>query len=189
MTLVPPFILGKWSESTLGIVNSLSTCGLLAGGMLAVAWNINDEQRSKVIVLATILGGLGILLSGFSQSLVFIVVGFSLHLLSLGVMGAVSRAIWLTRVPQALQGRVYSARTLVSQFVAPLAYLTAAPLANGVFEPLLVGWRTTIPSLGTVFGTEPGRGLALLFVCFGLLRIAVGVGLWHSKTFRSLHTA
>jgi DHA3 family macrolide efflux protein-like MFS transporter len=189
LTLIPPFILGQWSETTLGIVNSLSTCGLLAGSILAVAWKIEDKHRSKVIVLATIIGGFGILLSGFSQSIILIVLGFSVNLFSLGVLGAVSRAIWLTQVPQALQGRVYSTRTLVSQCVAPLAYLTAAPLANGVFEPLLIAWRTTLPSIGLLFGSEPGRGLALLFVCFGLLRIAVGLFLWFSKTFRLLHTA
>jgi MFS transporter, DHA3 family, macrolide efflux protein len=189
LALVPPFILGKWSESTLGIVNSISMTGLLLGSMLLVAWKISDEQRPKVILLATFLGGIGILVSGFSGSIILIVVGFSINLFSLGVIGGVSRAIWLTRVPLSLQGRVYSARTLMTQFVAPLAYLTAAPLANGVFEPLLISWRAMSPSVGAIFGTEPGRGLGLLFVSFGVLRIAVGIGLWRSKSFRSLHAA
>ena len=72
-----------------------------------------------------------------------------------------------------MQGRVFAIQHTIARAAAPLAYLLAGPLADGVFEPLLVSGGALAGSLGRVIGTGPGRGIGLLFVVMGALKMAV----------------
>jgi hypothetical protein len=47
--------------------------------------------------------------------------------------------------------------------------LTAGPLADRVFEPMMAVNGPLSGSIGQVIGMGPGRGIGLLFVCMGLL--------------------
>jgi hypothetical protein len=57
----------------------------------------------------------------------------------------------------------------------PLAYLSAGPLAEYVFEPLLRSNGLLASSLGRILGVGPGRGIGLLLVFLGLLNSAAAV--------------
>jgi hypothetical protein len=59
----------------------------------------------------------------------------------------------------------------------PLAALTAGPLADRVFEPLLrPGGALADTAIGHLLGVGPGRGVGLMFVLLGMLvLIAVGI--------------
>jgi DHA3 family macrolide efflux protein-like MFS transporter len=60
---------------------------------------------------------------------------------------------------------------------APLAYLLAGPLADRFFNPLLDIQGPLSSNIGRVFGSGPGRGIGLMFVLMGLVKIAiVGAG-------------
>jgi len=51
----------------------------------------------------------------------------------------------------------------------PLAYLVAGPLADHVFEPLLVVNGPLVSSVGRLIGVGRGRGIGLLYIVLGLL--------------------
>ncbi|MGB4678282.1 MAG: hypothetical protein WBH90_16310 [Aggregatilineales bacterium] len=55
----------------------------------------------------------------------------------------------------------------------PIAYLLAGPLADQVFEPLLMEGGALASTIGTVLGTGPGRGMGLMFVTMGALCLLV----------------
>jgi hypothetical protein len=55
----------------------------------------------------------------------------------------------------------------------PLAYLTAGPLADQVFGPLLAAGGPLASSVGRIIGVGPGRGIGLLFIVMGLLTVLV----------------
>jgi DHA3 family macrolide efflux protein-like MFS transporter len=58
----------------------------------------------------------------------------------------------------------------VTQDTTPLAYLTAGPLADQVFEPLMrEGGALANTGLGTLLGTGAGRGIGLIYVLSGVL--------------------
>ena len=72
-----------------------------------------------------------------------------------------------------VQGRVFAIQQTIARAAAPFAYLLAGPLADGVFKPLLVSDGPLAGSFGRVIGTGPGRGIGLLFVAMGVLKMAV----------------
>jgi hypothetical protein len=59
----------------------------------------------------------------------------------------------------------------------PLAYLFAGPLADRVFEPLLVEGGLLSSSVGRIIGVGQGRGIGLMFIIFGIMiLLATGAG-------------
>nr|WP_263975211.1 DUF2887 domain-containing protein [Leptolyngbya sp. 7M] len=59
------------------------------------------------------------------------------------------QAIWLAKVEPSVQGRVFAARSFLSQITAPLGYLVAGVLADFVFEPAMMpeGCLSTLTGL------------------------------------------
>jgi hypothetical protein len=55
----------------------------------------------------------------------------------------------------------------------PLAYLLAGPLADNVFNPLLIEGGQLAGSIGQMIGVGPGRGIGLIYVVLGLLILVV----------------
>ena len=56
-----------------------------------------------------------------------------------------------------------------------IAYVTAGPLADKVFELLLSPSGALASSLGVMFGVGEGRGIALMFVLFGILAMVTAL--------------
>jgi hypothetical protein len=72
-----------------------------------------------------------------------------------------------------LQGKVFSIRRLIAWFVSPLAMLIAGPLADKYLEPNMQSNTLLSATFGRVVGTNPGSGMALLFIFGGLAAFAV----------------
>jgi hypothetical protein len=64
---------------------------------------------------------------------------------------------------------------MVARSMAPLAYLLAGPLADRVFNPLLLADGPLAGSLGNVLGSGPGRGIGLIFVLMGAIKVGITV--------------
>ena len=73
-----------------------------------------------------------------------------------------------------VQGRVFSLRYMLATLITPLAYLSAGPLADRVFEPLMQEGGTLASTvLGDLMGTGPGRGIGLIYVLSGIMVILI----------------
>jgi hypothetical protein len=77
--------------------------------------------------------------------------------------------IWQTKVEPDIQGRVFAMRSMLSRSIMPVAFLSAGPLADRVFEPLMSEGGALAPLFGNLIGVGPGRGIGLLFMTSGLL--------------------
>jgi hypothetical protein len=100
------------------------------------------------------------------------VIGF-VFLFGLAGMMAEEQAVWQVRVPAAAQGRVFALRRAITWGSLPISYAVAGPLADSVFTPALSAGGALVAWLGPWFGTGPGRGIALLLMCAGAVKLAV----------------
>ena len=74
------------------------------------------------------------------------------------VLGASSQAIRQRKVPVDLQGKVFGVRAMIASSFAPLAYATSGPLADRVFDPLLIrGWPPGSAPDGVRRRADPGH--------------------------------
>jgi hypothetical protein len=114
------------------------------------------------------LGGLLVAAMGMDDS-VFLVTGAGFLLMAtVAIVNGTSQVLWQVKVPPGLQGRTFSVRRMLAQMAIPIAYLSAGPLADRVFEPMLAAGGRLAGSVGAVIGTGPGRGIGFMFVLTGL---------------------
>jgi hypothetical protein len=91
------------------------------------------------------------------------------------IVNGSSQALWQSKVEPDLQGRVFSVRRMIAMAASPLAYIVVGPLADNVFEPLLVVNGPLAGNVGRIIGTGPGRGSGLMFILIGIISSAATV--------------
>lgn len=172
MVLATPLVLSFTDAARLGVVLAVASAGALAGGVLMSAWG-GPRKRIRAILGSGPLVAAGFLLAGLRPSVTMIAAGLFLVLLAMPVVGASSQAIWQSKVPPALQGRVFAVRRMAAQITGPVAFFVAGPLADRVFQPLLAPGGSLAEPLGPLFGTGAGRGIGLLYAVVGVVFLAV----------------
>ena len=119
------------------------------------------------------VAGLCMTMAGSRPMLTLIAIATFLYSLTMPVVSSGIQTILQTRVPADLQGRMHATLTTVSFATMPFAYLIAGPLADYVFNPLMVEGGILASSVGRIIGAGEFRGLGLLYIVLG----AVIVGL------------
>lgn len=166
--LVTPMILSFTNAAVLGRVLSAAGLGMLAGSVVLSVWG-GPRRRVTGILVLLFVQGLSLIAGGLRPSALLIAaVGF-VFLFAMPILLGANQALWQSKVPPDLQGRVFAMRRLVAWSTLPLAYLVAGPLADRVFEPLLVPGGPLAHSIGRWLGVGEGRGIGLLYIVLGLL--------------------
>ena len=184
-TLMPPMLLELSSPTVLGSVLSTGGLGMLVGTFLMTAWGGPKKRIYGVLVFKT-LAGLAIMAIGLFQSLPLIALASFFYFLPFPLVNGSDQAIWQRKVPPEVQGRVFSIRRMLARSMIPLAYLTAGPLSDHVFKPLLRVDGPRAFSLGQFFGVGPSRGIGLLIFLMGLFIVVLTVGTALNPRVRNL---
>lgn len=166
--LVTPMILSFTTADVLGRVLSVAASGMLAGSVLMTVWG-GPRRRVAGILGFLLLQGIVLMFGGLRPNAVLIAASGFVFLFCTPLIIGSSQAIWQSKTPPDLQGRVFAVRRMIAWSTLPLAYLIAGPLADRVFEPLLAVGGPLAESLGPWIGVGKGRGIALLFLVLGAL--------------------
>ena len=170
--LIAPMVLGFASSNTLGLIISVASAGMLVGGVAMSIWG-GPQRRIDGVLGFEFLSGTCFLLLGLRPSFWTTALGaFGAHATIAVVLGS-NQAIWQSKVAPGIQGRVFATQQMIGRAAAPLAYLLAGPLAENVFEPLLARSGSPKASVGSILGTGPGRGIGLLFIVMGLVKMGL----------------
>lgn len=183
--LLSPMVLSFATPAELGAVLSMGSVGLLLGGLALSAWG---GPRSKVlgVVAGQLLIAASLVGLGLRPSLPLVAAALFFHLLVMPLPQSSSQAIWLSKTPQQMMGRVFAIRRMIALSTMPVATLAAGPLAERVFNPLLMPGGALEHSVGRVLGVGPGRGIALMYVLIGGFMVAITLVLYASPRMRRL---
>lgn len=120
------------------------------------------------------LEGAGFAVIGIGRSFAIWAAAFLFSGILLPVINGSNQALWQSKVPPDLQGRVFATRRLIAQISVPISMAVAGPLADLVFEPgMRVG--SMRDAFGWLVGTGPGTGMAVMYVLIGLTTILVAI--------------
>lgn len=175
IVLATPLILSFGTAAQLGLVMSISGIGTLLGSLVVSIWG-GPRRRILGLLITILLSGVWMIMGGLAPSLLLVGAGAFLIAFGLPIVGACSQAIWQSKVPPDVQGRVFATRGMIASAATPLAYLLSGPLAEHVFNPLLLPGGALAGSIGQFIGVGPGRGIGLLFIVLGFLTIAAVIG-------------
>jgi predicted MFS family arabinose efflux permease len=170
IVLATPLMLSFTTSAVLGTVLSVAGIGILVGSVLMSVWN-GPKRRVYGVLGGALLLSICIIIAGLAPSAVLIGAATFFFAICLPIVGTSSQAIWQRKVAPDVQGRVFATRGMIATAALPLAYLVSGPLADYVFNPLLVANGPLAGSVGRIIGTGPGRGIGLLFIVLGLLNI------------------
>ena len=141
-TLMAPLVLSRTgnSESALATVQSTGAIGGIVGAVILSLWGGTKKRIHNVL-----LGGvgaclLGVVWLGLGQAVIFWAIGSFFFAFFEPFVEGGNIAIWQTKVPADVQGRVFSARHLLVQVPYLFGILAAGYLAEGFsIPPVLIG--------------------------------------------------
>lgn len=162
------------NSTQLGNILSIGGCGVLVGALLSSFLNI-ERNRVMVIVSCVTLQGIVIVVAGLKASLVVLGIGIFLYLLAQPIIISTNQAIWQSKVPTKLQGRVFSLQQSLERALAICAYVVAGPLVDNVLNPLMQEGSFLDRTVGRFVGVEigQGNGIALLLVLLGFWNLFI----------------
>lgn len=184
--LLIPMVLSRFTADVLGLIQTVMGVGMLAGSIIMSTWG-GAKKRIPAAIGFIILGVTGFVIAGLQPNPWFIGAGIFLLMFSIPLASGNSQVVFQTKVPREIQGRVFSVRSTISQSMMPLAFLTAGPLADKFFEPLLMdGGALASTFIGQILGTGAGRGIGLMFILSGLTAIIVSIFVYLNPRIRNL---
>jgi len=105
------------------------------------------------------------------------------------IIDSANQSIWQSKVPPGMQGRVFSASSVIAQITSPLAVLLIGPLADRVFEPAMQAQVGPLPFLFSwLTGPEPGSGMMVFYLIAGLGIGAISLVAFANPAVRKLET-
>lgn len=167
-----PLLYQPGSTEQLGIVLSIGGCGMLLGSVLMSIWS-GPRNRVRAIIGFVGFQGLIVLLGGLKISPIVLAVGIFGYLFSQPIIVSCNQAIWQTKVPSRLQGRVFALQQTLERSLAICAYLLAGPLVDNVLNPLMTEGAIVARAIGKIMNTGMGQGVTLLLVILGIINLTV----------------
>jgi len=180
--ILPPMILARTVRDTLALasVQSALGAGAVAGGVLMGVWG--GPQRRIHGVLA------GDLLFAIGRTLPVWLVAAFVGAFFVPVIMASDLAIWQSKVPPSLQGRVFSIRSSVRMSTMPLGYLLGGLLADGWFEPAMMAGGSLTTAFGWLVGLGPGAGMGVMFLFTAVAGTAMSLAGYLVRAVRNVES-
>ncbi len=172
--LVAPMILARTGNDAnmLALVNALQGIGGVVGGVIITWWGGFHRRIYGVFIGWIVPASMGLIAMGLARDAVSWGIAGFMTVAVFQLLNASNQGIWMSKIPPALQGRVFSIRRLIAQVAGPLAILVVGPLADNVFEPNMAVGGAWAATFGSWVGVGAGAGMGLILVfCGGLLMV------------------
>jgi DHA3 family macrolide efflux protein-like MFS transporter len=165
-----PMVLSRTGNNSLvlGVVQTVGAASWVVGSLLMSVWGGFKRRIHGVLLGWSLYCVFGAILFGLGRGLTIWVPA----LVGAGIMATVgntsSQALLQAKVAPDVQGRVFSARRMISWAPDALTPVLGGALADLVMEPAMRPEGVLAGALGWLAGTGPGAGMSLLMIFFGL---------------------
>ncbi|MDJ0535627.1 MAG: MFS transporter [Xenococcaceae cyanobacterium MO_207.B15] len=171
-----PMILARSSgnSQTLGAIFSAAGIGGVTGAVVLSAWG-GTKSRINSLLAGFMGAGIAKIIFGLSQSLRVWIPAQFCSSLNYPLLGSSETALWMEAIPPELQGRVFATISLILKLPGAIATLIAGILSDRLFEPAMQSPSILSSIFSPIFGTNPGAGMALLYVMSAMSMFLIGV--------------
>ena len=184
-TLMLPMILAFADTRSLGIMESVSAVGMLAGSILIGMMNI-QKNYTRILMAALACCGLFMAFTGMTTNVVWIVVTSFLFFAALPFVNTCADVLIRSVLPNEVQGRAWGMIGILTQSGYIAAYAVCGFLADKVFNPMLATEGILAGSIGRVIGTGEGRGIGLMLILAGLGMAMMAVIFGKNQNIRNM---
>ena len=184
-----PLLYEPGSTERLGTILSIGGFGVLVGSVLISVWG-GAKNRVRIIIACVAIQGIVILTTSLKISPVVMAIGIFVYLFCQPIIISSNQAIWQSKVPSHVQGRVFSLQQSLERGLAICAYSIAGPLVDQILNPLMAENGLLANSVGKFIGGEIGQtqGIALLLLLLGILNLLTVFLAYREPRLRRLET-
>lgn len=186
--ILSPMILSRTGNDSvaLGIVNAAMGIGGIIGGIIVATGRFSKNNAKMIYVSAMFSFLLGDVTMGVSRNVIFWSFAAVAASLPIPFISAGQNVIMYQTVPPELQGRVFAVRNAVQYATIPLGILLGGFLADYVFEPYMMTQNGVTDLLHILVGEGAGSGMAVMFLCTGILGSLFSLISYRQKDIRNL---
>lgn len=186
--ILSPMILSRSGNNSvvLGIVNAVMGIGGIIGGIIVSTGKVKANSVKMIYISALFSFLLGDIIMGIGRSVIAWVFAGLAASFPIAFINAGQTVILYRCVPEEVQGRIFSVRNAFQFSMIPLAILLGGILADYVFEPFLMTESPIAKILQMVVGEGTGSGMAVMFLCTGILGSLFSFAFYHQKDIREL---
>ena len=186
--ILSPMILARsgGNERTLGLVNAVLGAGGILGGILVSCRRWRISPRMEIYGAAAFSFLLGDLLMGLGRNGFWWSVAAAAASLPIPFITAGQRILLYENVPLRLQGSVFGVRNAIQFGTIPVGILLGGILADYVFEPFMQSGAPAAKWLEGLVGSGTGSGMAVMFLCTGMLGFLASMLTGRSRWVREL---
>jgi MFS family permease len=186
--ILSPMILSRsgGNNNVLGMVSGILGLGGIVGGLIVSVIKLPKNNLKLIYFSAAFSFAFGDLLMGLGQnSYVWCIAGIAASV-PIPFINAGQNVIMYSSIPKEMQGRVFAVRNAVQYCTIPVGVLLGGALADYVFEPFMLSNNKVALLLQKIVGTGAGSGMAIMFLCTGILGFLTSI-LWYvNKNIRIL---
>jgi hypothetical protein len=136
----------------------------IVGALIISFWGLPKRRIHAVFGLTAISFLFGDAIFAIGQSLAAWLLAAAVASFFIPFISGGDRTIWQTKVPPAVQGRVFAISGMFRNGIKPLGYLLAGPLADRIIGPAMLPDGILVPYLGWLVGVGPGAGIGVMFL-------------------------
>ena len=169
--ILSPMILARTdgNSAILGLVSGILGVGGILGGLFVSAGKTQKDNLKMIYYSSGISFLMGDLLMGIGRNIyVWGIAGLAASIPIPFIMAG-QKIIMYKTVPKEIQGRIFAVRNAIQYSSIPVGILLGGYLADYVFEPFMESQNTASMILQKIVGSGPGSGMAVMFLCTGVL--------------------
>lgn len=169
--ILSPMILARSGNNSfaLGMVNALMGIGGILGGVIVASGKWNGSSVKMIYFSAMLSFLMGDLMMGLGQNVVLWSFAGLMASLPIPFINAGQNVIFYEHVPMYIQGRIFAVRNAIQFGTIPVGILAGGFLADYVFEPFMRKDNGVAEFLHLLVGEGFGSGMAVMFLCTGVL--------------------
>lgn len=186
--ILSPMILSRSGGDTaaLGIVNAMMGGAGIIGGILVSTGKIKAGSAKMIYVSAFVSFLLGDVVMGMGRNVFMWSFAAIAASLPIAFINAGQMEILYKKVPEEMQGRIFAVRNALQFSTIPVGILLGGFLADYVFEPFMQADYAVAELLRTMVGTGAGSGMAVMFLCTGVLGAMFSLISYRQRDIREL---
>lgn len=188
LSIMPAMILARTGHDELALAGVQSAMGIggVLGSVTMSAWGGSRRKIHGFLVGVALSYLAGDILLAVGRSLPVWIMAAGMGSFFIPILISSRETIWQSKIPQALQGRVFSVRNMLVNVFLPVGYLLGGVLADRVMEPAMAVDGALAPIFGGLVGTGPGAGMALMFFGTAVTAVTVSLGAYLLPAVRHL---
>ncbi|MWC27752.1 non-ribosomal peptide synthetase/MFS transporter [Paenibacillus sp. MMS18-CY102] len=185
--LTTPLVMKFSTADVLGFIYTGWGVGTLVGSLLISIWG-GFSRRTTGMVGSVVLIGLSVILTGLQPHPAFPFIGLLGFGFALAFLETHWQSIIQAKVGLELQGRVFAMNMMLAFLMRPISFIVAGPLADDLFEPLMMQDGAWSNLLGPIFGVGEGRGIGVLVTLIGIVLFVWGIIGMKYRPLRDMET-